>query len=178
MILLNKFFPTSNDPFLLADADMALAKFGHLNYLLKYMPDTLSTTTGFSVASSTTLVDVTGLSKIVEAGGVYSFRATLPVTVNGTPGSKVAIGGTCTVSNINAVATYYTAAAVAVATTTSTTLGTAIGGAAAAHVFITIEGTCTVSANGTLTVMFAQNVSNATASTVLTNSSFTVTRVS
>ena len=178
MILLNKFFPTSNDPFLLADADMALAKFGHLNYLLKYMPDVLTTTSSFSVTSSTTLVDVTGLSKIVEAGGVYSFRATLPVTVNGTPGSKVAIGGTCTVSNINAVATYYIGNGIAVATTTSTTLGTAIGGAAAQHVFITIEGTCTVSANGTLTVMFAQNVSNATASTVLANSSFTVTRVS
>lgn len=178
MILLNKFFPTSNDPFLLADADMALAKFGHLNYLLKYMPDVLTTTSNFAVTSSTTLVNVTGLSKIVEAGGVYSFRATLPVTTTGTPGAKVAIGGTCTVSNINAVATYYTDDTIAVATTTSTTLGTAIGGAATAYTYITIEGACTVSANGTLTVMFAQNVSNATASSVLANASFTVTRVS
>ena len=32
-----KFFPTSNDPFLLADADMALAKFGHLNSLINYV---------------------------------------------------------------------------------------------------------------------------------------------
>jgi len=31
MANINKFFPTSNDPFLLTDADMALAKFGHLN---------------------------------------------------------------------------------------------------------------------------------------------------
>ena len=178
MILLNKFFPTSNDPFLLADADMALAKFGHLNYLLKYMPDVLTTTSSFAVTSSTTLVDVTGLSKIVEAGGVYSFKATLPITTAPTPGAKVAIGGTCTVTNINAVAAYYTAAAVAVATTTSTTLGTAIGGSAANHIFITIEGTCTVSANGTLTIMFAQQASNASAATVLANASFTVTRVS
>ncbi len=178
MILLNKFFPTSNDPFLVADADMALAKFGHLNYLLKYIPDTVSTASNFSVTSSTTLVNVTDLSKNVEAGGVYSFKATLPVSTTSTPGSKVAIGGTCTVSNINAVAVYYAGAAVAVATTTSTTLGTAIGGAAVQHVFITIEGTCTVSTNGTLTVMFAQHASNASAATLLANASFTVTRVS
>ena len=68
--LLNKFFPTSNDPFLLADADMALAKYGHLNYLLNYMQDTLSTTTGFIVASSTTLVDVTVLSKFIKEAGI------------------------------------------------------------------------------------------------------------
>ena len=178
MVLLNKFFPTSNDPFLVADEDMALAKFGHLNYLLRYIPDTLSTTAGFAVTSSATLVNVTGLSKNVEIGGVYSFKATLPITTAATPGAKVAIGGTCTVTNINAVAAYYTSSAVAVATTTSTTLGTAIGGSAANHIFITIEGTCTVSTSGTLTVMFAQQASNASAATVLANASFTVTRVS
>ena len=178
MVLLNKFFPTSNDPFLVADEDMALAKFGHLNYLLRYIPDTLSTTANFAVTSSTTLVNVTGLSKNVEIGGVYSFKATLPVTTTATPSTKVAIGGTCTVSNINAVAVYYAAAAVAVATTTSTTLGTAMTVTAADHKFITIEGTCTVNKSGTLTVMFAQLVSNASAATVLANASFTVTRVS
>lgn len=178
MILLNKFFPKSDDPFLKKEEDMALAKFGHLNYLLKYLPDALTTTSTFSVASSTTLVNVTGLSKTVEAGGVYNFKAVLPVTVNNTPGAKVAIGGTCTVSNINATALYYTASTVTVASTTSTTLATAIGGGAFAYTLIVIEGTCTVSANGTLTIMFAQHVSNATASDVLANASFIVTRVS
>lgn len=178
MILLNKFFPKSDDPFLKKEEDMALAKFGHLNYLLKYLPDALTTTSAFSVASSTVLANVTDLSKNVEAGGVYNFKAVLPVTVNATPGAKVAIGGTCTVSNLNASAVYYTGSAVAVASTTSTTLGTAMSVPVAAYTLIVIEGTCTVSANGTLTIMFAQEVSNATASVVLANASFTVTRVS
>jgi hypothetical protein len=178
MILLNKFFPKSDDPFLKKEEDMALAKFGHLNYLLKYIPDTMSTTSAFSVTSNTVFANVTELSKNVEAGGVYSFRAVLPVTVNATPGSKVAIGGTSTWTSINATAVYYTASAVAVSSSTTATPGTTIGGAAAAHTLIVIEGTVVVANPGTLTVMFAQQVSNATASVVLANASFTVTRVS
>lgn len=177
MAQLFKFFPQSDDPYLKAEADMALAKFGHINELVKYLPATNYTTSTFSVASSTTFVDVTGLSDFVEAGGVYTFKAVLPVTVNATPGSKVAIGGTSTWTSINATAVYYTASAVAVSSSTTATPGTAIGGAAAAHTLIVIEGTVVVANPGTLTVMFAQQVSNATASQVLANASFIVTRV-
>jgi len=174
-----KFFPTSNDPYLVKESDMALAKFGHINELLKYIPASTNTTTALSVTSSTTFVNVPGMSFNVESGGVYAFKIYL--NTNGTaatPGCKVALSGTSTWSSITATAAYYTAAAVAVANSTSTTPGTAIGGGAAAYLAVVIEGVVNVNTLGTFTVQFAQNVSNASASIVKENSSFILTRIS
>lgn len=37
--MLKKFIPKSNDPYLKNDADMHLAKFGHINFLLEQLND-------------------------------------------------------------------------------------------------------------------------------------------
>lgn len=60
-------------------------------------------------------------------------------------------------------------------TTSATALATTVGGVTAVTAaYCRITGTITVNAGGTLTVQFAQNASNGTASSVLIGSSFVV----
>lgn len=189
MANINKFSPVSPDTFLKAEKDMALAKFGHLNAIVDAyntldtavtfgMPVETVVTTQFDKTSDTTLANVPGLSVNVIAGATYVFRAYLPVTVNATPGIKVAIGGTSTWTSVNETSYAYTASAIATTTNSTATSGTVLTNAAAAYTNIIIEGTVKINAAGTLTVQMAQNTSNATATSVLVNASFTVTRVS
>jgi hypothetical protein len=133
-------------------------------------------TSDFSVTSSATLINVTGLSVAVAAGRTYSFDVYLSCTCAAAGGAKAAIAGTCTATNIiydgwmfdtnvmkgqaNSVALGGT---VASSTTTATT-----------GVVIQIKGTITVNAAGTLTVQIAQNTSNATATIAKRGSYFIV----
>jgi hypothetical protein len=122
----------------------------------------------FSVTSSVALVNVTGLTFSAVAGSTYSFDAYLSCTCAAAGGVKAAIGGTATVTNIiydgwvldtNAIKGQANSTALAgvVASTVTT---------ATAGIVIRIKGTITVLAAGTVTVQFAQNTSNATASVV------------
>lgn len=131
----------------------------------------------FDKTSSTALANITGLSVNVAAGRTYEFRATLYTTSAVTGGVKAAIAGTAT-----ATAIIYqgktTNSTTLGANDRATTLGAAVGGITAVTVaLIEITGTITVNAAGTLTVQFAQNASDATASSVLVGSVFIVNDV-
>lgn len=130
--------------------------------------------TNFSKTSDTTLANITGLTRNVMAGEVYGFRAVLFTTSNVAGGVKAAIGGTATATSIIAEADVKDASTlIAAGTTRVTALATTFGDATAVTAArITIEGQIVVNAAGTLTVQFAQNVSNGTASTVLAGSYF------
>jgi hypothetical protein len=127
-----------------------------------------------AVTASTTLADVTGLSVGVGAGRTYSFKAKLPTTSDAAAGVKFAIAGTATATNIVYDCIVYNGATVA-AQTRGTAMAAAVGGVTAVTAaYAEISGTITVNAAGTLLVQFAQNVSDAAASTVLRGASFDV----
>jgi len=127
--------------------------------------------TQFDKTSDTTLANVNDLSFNVRAGRTYKFKAVLYTTSINTAGVKAAIGGTATATSIiyDGVTTdtgtlakgRSTALAGTVGALTNTTVG-----------MIVIEGVIVVNAAGTLTVQFAQNVSQGTASSVLVGSTF------
>jgi len=132
-----------------------------------------SVATQFDKTSDTTLANVTGLTRNVEAGRTYSFEAVLYTTSNVAGGVKAAISGTATATSI--VYEGITTDAGASTQSRATTLGNAIGAVTAVTAArITITGTIVVNAAGTLTVQFAQNTSNGTASSVLVGSTFSL----
>lgn len=128
--------------------------------------------TQFDKTSSVTLSNATGLSHDVEAGRKYGFQAVLFTTSNTAGGIKAAVNGSCTATSIR-----YEGHAISgntiVGQTRATVLGTAVCdviGVTAATIHI--SGEIVVSAAGTLDIQFAQSVSNAAASSVLTLSTF------
>ena len=130
----------------------------------------------FVKTSSTTLALITGLSVNVETNNIYRFRAVLFTTSSSSGGIKFSVAGTCTASNIiyeakvidnNAFVVPGASRAIAL----STTVGNITAVTAA---LVLIEGSINVSAGGTLQVQFAQNVSNAASSRVLTGSYFEI----
>jgi hypothetical protein len=129
--------------------------------------------TQFDVTSSTALANITGLSLTVVAGKTYHFEAFLHTTANVAGGVQFAIAGTATATAVIYEALVDNSAAFA-AQGRATTLGSAVGGSTTATTaFCYISGTITVNVGGTLTVQFAQNASNAAASSVLVGSAFT-----
>lgn len=131
-------------------------------------------TSGFTKTSDTTLANITNLTRNVLAGEVYAFRAVLFTTSNVAGGVKFAIGGTATANGFIAHAHVIdTSVMKVVGTERTVTLGATVGDITAVTVAnVVIEGLINVNAGGTLTVQFAQNASNGTGSTVLTNSYF------
>lgn len=132
-------------------------------------------TSQFDKTSSTTLSDVPMDGTInVEASTRYSFEAVVYTTSNVAAGVKFAISGTATATTIIYEAIVDNAAAIS-AQTRATALGTAVGAVTAVTVaYCRITGTILVNAAGTLTLQFAQNVSNAAASSVLIGSNFRI----
>lgn len=131
-------------------------------------------TADFSVTSSTTLINITGLTVTVVAGQTYSFLGVLYTTSNVAAGVKAAVAGTATTTSI-----VYEGQATASSAISAQTRGAALATTVAAVTAVTaaridISGTITVNAGGTLTLQFAQNVSNAAASIVLRGSWFKV----
>lgn len=123
----------------------------------------------FDVTSSTTLTLVTGLTRNVEAGRTYAFKAYLQTTANVAGGIQFSVSGSATATAISYEGTLQAAAALvaqtrataldtAVCASTTTTAGTCI-----------IEGVIQVNAAGTFQIKFAQNASNGSASSVLAN---------
>lgn len=134
-------------------------------------------TTQFDKTSSTSLSDITGLTATVVAGKTYRFEAKLYTSSNTSFGVRQTIAGTCTATNIiyEGITTDGTSI---VAHTRATALGTSVGVFTAASIaYVTIEGTITVNAAGTLTVQFAQSASGASASSVLVGSTFVVSEM-
>ncbi|MES2048850.1 MAG: hypothetical protein V4447_10645 [Pseudomonadota bacterium] len=138
-----------------------------------------STTSVMSVASTTVLANIPGLSITVSAGGTYEFEAHLYVTSAIAGGVKVASSGTATATSFISSTMLY-ANGMTIVPTTGTSQVSVFGnptGVTAVADTILIYGTIIVNAGGTFTIQFAQNASLVTASTVLANSSLRVIRV-
>jgi len=131
------------------------------------------TTSDFSVTSSTTLANVTGLTYTVASGGKYRFQAMLFTTCGASGGVKVAMSGTATATLIIGLVEALGAQHEA---WQFTALDEAEG-ETAIDFAVRIDGYITVNAGGTLTVQFAQNASNGTASVVKAGSWFEVEKV-
>lgn len=132
------------------------------------------TTGDFTKQNSTALANVTGLSATLVSAGVYRFKASLHSTSGASGGVKVALSGTATATSISAVATIFGATSSVTARVTA--LDSATGSTIIAPEIV-IDGIIVCNVGGTFTVQFAQNASNAAASTVYTNSSFTVVKI-
>jgi len=130
----------------------------------------------FSVTASTTLQTIPFSQPVyLQTNGHYRFRAEL-YTNCGAGGQKIDVGGTCNTSNF--VATWRE-----ISTTTILAGGqlTAFlsgpSGSSTAASKVEIDGELDVTNGGTFVVQFAQNASNATASTVLAGSTLTITQI-
>lgn len=125
--------------------------------------------------TTTTLGNVTGLTANVAAGKVYRFEANLYTTSDVAGGIKVAIGGTATATTI--IYEGLTTNAGLTTQSRSTALGTAVGAVTAVTAaYVTVTGTITVNAAGTLTVQAAANAATGTTS-VLVGSTFVITEI-
>lgn len=133
--------------------------------------------TQFDKTSSTTLGDVTNLTKQVFAGLKYKFNAVLFTTSNVAGGVKAAVAGTCTATAIVYEGQTTDPAGVQLSSR-GTALATAVGAVTAVTAArIDIEGLIRVATSGTLTIQFAQNASNGTASSVLVDSYMEISEV-
>lgn len=131
-----------------------------------------SVSSQFDATADTVTDNITGLSINVEASKEYAFRAVLFTTSNVAAGVKVAMSGTATAT----LARYEVFITDAGVTTQgrAAALDADVGVTAVTAALVKIEGVIVVNAAGTLTVQFAQNASNAAASSVLTGSYFEV----
>lgn len=120
-----------------------------------------------------TLANITGLTENVVAGRAYEFEAFLLTTSDVAAGVKVAIAGTATATLCRYQVVVLEGTAIA-ANGRAAALAAAVGVTAVTVAVIQIRGSIVVNAGGTLTVQFAQNVTNAAASSVLTGSLFKV----
>jgi hypothetical protein len=132
--------------------------------------------TQFDATSNTTLANVTGLTSSLAAGKIYRFNAVLFTTSNIAGGIKTAIAGTATATSIIYESVVVQSGVMIVpGTTRAAALATTTGDVTAVTVArINITGLIVCNAAGTLTVQFAQNASNGTASSVLVGSNFQV----
>jgi hypothetical protein len=136
-------------------------------------------TTQFNKTSSTTLENIPGLSVDVEAGKTYEFYTKLYYS-GGSGKGKVAISGTATSTSLIGIMLDTSTFSPEWFTALNFALGS--GGLQGYGLYyqydlVQINGTITVATSGTLTVQFAQYTSNATASSILVNSIFSVQEI-
>lgn len=123
-----------------------------------------------------TLSNVTGFSANLLNGATYTFEAKLYTTSNVAGGVNYAIGGTATASSI--IYEGLTTDAGLTTQSRAAAMATSVGNVTAVTAAYTvITGTIVCNATGSLTLQFAQNASNASASTILAGSTFIVTRI-
>lgn len=140
--------------------------------------------TQFDKTTSTALANVTGLTADIIVGKRYKFRAVLHLTADATGGHKYAIGGTAVLGAsgqiVYQVDSERNDTSAKVITSRQTALAGSIGAAGGTTIFTTIEGEVFLSGvgatAGTITVQFAQNVSNGTSS-ILVGSTFELERM-
>ena len=127
-------------------------------------------TSQFNKTSDTDLANITGLTINLEAGKTYIFRACMFVN-SGSGGWKFAVSGTCTATSIMFELSSTTDGYYNVDYKRIAALDTSYGKTLSNNTQrIWFEGCIVVNAAGTLTIQFAQNASNETASSVLINS--------
>lgn len=135
-------------------------------------------TAQFDAAATTTLANITGLSRNVDSGVAYRFEAILPISASAAGGCKFAMGGTATATSI-----WYWIVLEDEAwpddtiRSRQTALGGSSGQVGTVSGVCRITGVIVVNAGGTLTAQFAQMVASGTSS-VLANGSLKIERVS
>lgn len=130
--------------------------------------------TSIPITSNVILANLAGLTSTLTAGVAYSFEATLFTTASASGGVQASISGTATATSIEYEGILTSAAAIATQTRATALGGVVCSSASATAGTLYITGTILVNAGGTLTVQFAQNTTNASASTVLAGSWFKV----
>lgn len=140
----------------------------------------IRTTTDMSVTSNTTLADIPSFTEVVVSGKTYELEANIYTTSNSSGGVKFALGSPVSGGAVPAItlcdALVFDAATSNASRNTSSTIsggtvGSAIGGVTAVqNASIKVSCTVVVSVGGFLTLQFAQNASNGSASKVLTSS--------
>lgn len=125
-------------------------------------------TAQFDKTTDTTLAAVTGLALPLAAAGTYVVSVVLPVTSGASGGVKVALNtaDTLTLTSSNITSKIFNTAVSPVVLNTASGLNTGQGATQIA-VQVLIDAVLVVNAAGTLNVMFAQNASNGTTSSVL-----------
>lgn len=117
--------------------------------------------------ATSTFVKDPDLSVDVIAGVPYRIKAVLYITTTATPGFKIdQAGGTAVASTYVGKTVFATAAGASQVTVDVAALNTAQGPAAAAYVRVEHDAVGIFSTGGTLTIEWAQSVTNATASYV------------
>lgn len=134
-------------------------------------------TSAGSYASSTVVVNVTGLSVNVTTGGTYNFQARVNGTANTAAGIKLAMSGTASMTSSNVNCFAYNGTTLA-ANTNQTSWGSDILALTATYTDAIIEGSFVCQTGGTITLAGAQNASQTTATTIAVGSYMSVQRVS
>lgn len=143
------------------------------------LPDISRVTTAFSQSSSTTLANVVGLVTDTLRPGLYAVDINLITTAGASGGVKLALKwGTASMISATALSVQANSAAATANTTftTSTDAASMLAGTAA-YVSVRIRGTITVDVAGTIQLQAAQNVSDATATTVALGSTMSFTPI-
>lgn len=131
----------------------------------------------FSVTSNTTLSLITGFTGSLVAGKKYKFKAILFTESDISAGVKVSLEGTSVFSSLKAEALSYEAGIVAQTRVTAFSTN-AVAITSVTNNYIVIEGAITCTTSGTFEIHFAQNVSNAVPSKVLSGSIFDIEQIS
>ena len=123
-------------------------------------------TGNLAMTGNTTLSTIPGLSATVAAGGVYNLR----IRANGSSttggGVKMALGGNATATNLNCTTWNYNGTTLN-AVTNITALASNLTAGNVVFTDVITEGSITVNAGGSLTVVGAQNTSNGNVTTFL-----------
>lgn len=131
----------------------------------------------FSIGSSTTLTTIPfTFPTYLQTNGHYRFVARLYINAAG-GGTKIDVGGTCNTSNFVAEYQAFTTTTMVYGGQLTSFLSGPSGSSTASQTFILITGELDVTNGGSFVIQFAQNASNASNSTVLAGSTFTVTQI-
>jgi hypothetical protein len=141
-------------------------------------PQSMVSTSQLDKTSDTTLADIVGFSANLVGGGTYKFSIIAFTTLlsSGSAGVKFGFTGTATATSFVA-AMQASQISGQYNTVKVTSLASTLGNDNAIGSVVQIDGVIVVNAGGTFKIQFAQQASNATASSVLVNSTFTVERI-
>jgi hypothetical protein len=163
---------------LLTSAGLSAGKLAQTTGTNLFVTDVYRCTGSVTQNNTTTYAVVTGLSGTVVVG-TYRFSARLPSTVaSGTGGIKYAFKLTTTVLGVlEATAAGFTASAVAVQHSTTATDLADLFTNAAVDIWVTIDGTFTVTTGGTIAIHMAQNTANGSDTIALVGGSLELCRI-
>ena len=136
-------------------------------------------TTAFSLATSTTLTNVVGMTSGTLQPGDYDVDVNLIMTSGASGGVKAALSwGTAAMITATALTVEgKTASALAVTTFTTSTDASPFIGATTAYINVRVKGRITIALAGTITMQVAQNASDGTATTVGLGSTMSFTPI-